>query len=251
MANKKESSKPWWWQQWEWFCHDQHVQLSQCSYVAFCNKSHTSFRCIKHYYTSRDHQTLHTSPTFRVSRDLQQNPNGRNSWSLYRNKRPLQKSAHCVCHKLKTQVKPFQQRNGKTEEEEDSSSVILLFFYVNQNRKNEAKRGRTTYVRRKVAIDLFDKENNNPLKLYSLAHVVPTCTNEWSWMLVPAPTLIILTSPAKNINHNTPQISEDNQQLCSLKSKKDRLIRNWYFCSTLSWCCLRDNDRASHKGCNY
>jgi hypothetical protein len=79
---------------------------------------------------------------------------------------------------LKTQVQPFQQRNGKTEEEEDSSSVILLFFYMNQNRKNEAERGRTTYVRRKVAIDLFDKENNNPLKLYSLVHVVPTCTNE-------------------------------------------------------------------------
>jgi hypothetical protein len=102
-----------------------------------------------------------------------------------------------------------------------------------------------------VAIDLFDKENNNPLKLYSLVHVVPTCTNEWSWMLVPAPTLIIFTSPAKNINHNTPQISEGNQQLCSLKTKEDRLIRNWYFCSTLSWCCLRDNDRASQKGCKY
>ncbi len=139
MANEKESSKPWWWQQWEWFCHDQHVQLSQCSYVAFCNKSHTSFRCIKHYYTSRDHQTLHTSPTFRVSKDLQQNPNDWNSWSLYRNKRPLQKSAHCVCHKLKTQVKPFQQRNGKTEEEEDSSSVIPLIFYMNQNRKTKQK----------------------------------------------------------------------------------------------------------------
>jgi hypothetical protein len=56
-----------------------------------------------------------------------------------------------------------------------SHSFNLLY---EPKQKNEAERGRTTYVRRKVAIDLFDKENNNPLKLYSLVHVVPTCTNE-------------------------------------------------------------------------
>jgi hypothetical protein len=74
--------------------------------------------------------------------------------------------------------KAIPTKKWKNRGRRNQSSVILLIFYMNQNRKNEAERGRTTYVRRKVAIDLFDKENNNPLKLYSLVHVVPTCTNE-------------------------------------------------------------------------